>query len=781
MEIITLLKANMLKKKGTFISIIIMVLLITAMLLSMLSVKQNYTAALNDTFNNDNGQVLVMIRNRNLSDEVLDKVNNHEYVDHTIIYDSIASANAVYNNSKKDYNGYYLRELPSKVKIFNEKCNGYIDNIEIKKGEIFLPLGLKDKMSCSLGDTVEINFLDDLKKEFKIAAFVEEPFQGSSSIGWKQVFVNSEDLAELDSLIPKDNIYFRFKVIEIFKANSCDLSISKFQRQLNLDTNIVSLAQGTINRDQSINYTNLIADIVIKVVIGFSILLFVIVMIVVSHSISTEIEMDYTTLGILKALGFTKGKIRLIFFLQYLLAEAIGIFLGLIVALPIECIVSNTCQNTTGILPYNGISLIMTLIYIFAVLAISVLVIYLKTIKVNKISPVNAINGGNADIYFSNRLNAPISKNGLSISLSFRQFTSAFRRYISTILISSLLIFCMITTTLVSKCLTSRDTLRDMGVTEWDIHISLKEDSSLENYDLIDNYMENNNLIKEKNCSASLYVSIEGENVLCEVYEFPEYIPGILKGQAPKYDNEIIVSKFVADALDLEIGDEATVTFGSKSLPYLITGIYQSGNDGGYTFAMSFDGAIRNGATINNPSRYYVFSDRNKIEAEAKRLIELYGSDINVKYDISNESTAYAAYKSIVDIVNIIIYSFSIIFTLVVIKMICAKAFIQEKTSIGIYKALGFTNNKLRLQFSLRFLVISIIGSIFGVVLSLILSDDLLNLIFSLFGICEVSIIYTPQSILLPFIVIALCLFVFAYLSAKKINKVEIRELIAEV
>ena len=68
MEILTILKANMLKKKGTFISIMLLVLLITAMLLSILSVKDNYSKSINNTFD-DNGQILVMIRNKNISEQ----------------------------------------------------------------------------------------------------------------------------------------------------------------------------------------------------------------------------------------------------------------------------------------------------------------------------------------------------------------------------------------------------------------------------------------------------------------------------------------------------------------------------------------------------------------------------------------------------------------------------------------------------------------------------------------------------------------------------------------
>lgn len=782
MEIITLLRANMLKKKGTFISIMILMLLITAMIISVVSVKHNYNSAIDDSFDSIGSDVLVMIRKNNLSDELLSNIENHEYVEKINKYYSIGSSYAVYNG-RKDNNSYFLRELPDNIKVFNNRCDNYKkEKTIINPGEIYLPLGSKDKIGCELGNNINIIFTNEVSKSFKIAGFVEEPFQGASTIGWKQVFVNNDDLIELQNKIGDDQKNFHFYILEIFKDDVCNLSSIKFQRQINLDTKIISMSIGSIYKDQSRNYSTMIPEIVINVVIGFSILLFVIVMIVVSHNISTEIEMDYTTIGILKAQGFTKNKIRLIYLLQYIISIVIGIFVGLLCAIPIESVVGNVCKAVTGILPNNGLNIFAVLVYIVVVLSISSLILYLKTIKIGKISPVNAINGGNNDIYFNNRLNAPISKNALSLSLSFRQFTSAIKRYISTILISALLVFCMITTTLVSKCLSSKETLRNMGVVESDIYIVAKDRENFLGFDEVDNFVESTGYMQEKNSVASLYTSIEGENVMCEIIQFSQYIsPSVLKGRAPIYDNEIVVSKFVADELDLKIGEEATVTFGKNSNKYLITGIYQSGNDGGYTYAMSFAGAIRNGATISNYARYYILNNHSKIEDVANKLKDSFGDVFTITYDTSTTSDAYGAYKSIVDIVNIIIYSFSIIFTLVVIKMICTKAFIEEKTTFGIYKSLGFTNKKLRLQFSLRFLVISIIGLLLGIIFSLLLTDDLLNLIFSLFGICKVYFVYTPMSIILPFITITICLFMFSYLLSGKIKKCDVRELIAEV
>ena len=50
MDIITLLKANIRKKKSTFISIMLLMVIIVAAMTSILSVQNNYDQALEDAF-----------------------------------------------------------------------------------------------------------------------------------------------------------------------------------------------------------------------------------------------------------------------------------------------------------------------------------------------------------------------------------------------------------------------------------------------------------------------------------------------------------------------------------------------------------------------------------------------------------------------------------------------------------------------------------------------------------------------------------------------------------
>jgi ABC-type antimicrobial peptide transport system permease subunit len=112
--------------------------------------------------------------------------------------------------------------------------------------------------------------------------------------------------------------------------------------------------------------------------------------------------------------------------------------------------------------------------------------------------------------------------------------------------------------------------------------------------------------------------------------------------------------------------------------------------------------------------------------------------------------------------------------------MVCKKAFLQERRDIGIYKSLGFTSAKLRLQFAVRFLIVSLIGSAVGTVLSFLFTQKVLTVVFRLMGISSFNAKFTFVSFAVPVAIIAASFFGFAYLASGKIKTVEIKELVVE-
>ena len=142
------------------------------------------------------------------------------------------------------------------------------------------------------------------------------------------------------------------------------------------------------------------------------------------------------------------------------------------------------------------------------------------------------------------------------------------------------------------------------------------------------------------------------------------------------------------------------------------------------------------------------------------------------------ESMLDETYNIAIQGIQLIIYVFAVLFSLIVVHMVCSKAFVQERRDIGIYKAVGFTARRLRLQFAVRFFAAAVLGAGIGAVFSYVCSAEILRLLLKNIGMTSFVTSFSPLNFVLPLVLICVSFFVFAYLSSRRIQKVEIRELV---
>jgi ABC-type lipoprotein release transport system permease subunit len=265
-----------------------------------------------------------------------------------------------------------------------------------------------------------------------------------------------------------------------------------------------------------------------------------------------------------------------------------------------------------------------------------------------------------------------------------------------------------------------------------------------------------------------------------EAYENPEGIPGMKKGRVPLYENELIVTGLTADMLELSIGDEVEVSYGTVKKTFLVSGIYQSGSDSGACFGMSFAAAKYFQPSNGWGQRYYLLDNRAKTAEIVQDLEERFGDNLNVKGYKEGENPVEGQYGVIVTALKAIIYVFSLVFAFVVVRMVCTRSFLQERTDIGVLKAIGFTSGKLRLGFAFRFAFVALLGSGIGILCSVLFSEKLLGVLLGVIGMNNVVFDFSVAAVAVPIVVVTGCFFAFAYLAANKVKRVEVRELVTE-
>lgn len=776
MEILTLLKANIRHKKGSFMSVVLLTLIIAMSVTTILGIKESAFEGVYASHERmDTPDLWVEYYAYKLTDEMINEIKSDARVESVNLHEFFFADKSVMNGNEYT-NSVMIMKADENTSLVEDDLSGLRDETpELKKGEIYVPQGLLSNVEGEVGQKVTLETLGG-DFTFTVKGALLDPYIGASVIGWKRYYISEEDYHEIRAKIEQketEEVHAVGKCMEINKADNCPLTLPQFLRQLNKDTGVADMGNGSLTRDMSIYYTTLFPQIVSSILMVFIMLLLAIVLIVTVHSISMEIESNYVTFGVLKAQGFGTGKIRILFLAQYLLAEIVGAVLGIAISIPLTGACANIFAPIIAVpavlsVPFGLIGLLISGLFVLSTAAVLII-----TVKIKRISPVRAISGAKKEVYFDSRMNVPINGKLLSVSLAFRQFTSAKRRYLGIFAIVGILVFFMMTINVLSHAVNSKSASESMGMAVTEIDVLPKKQLTEKDFAEIEKEIERNAEIEKKYYYRGDYFSFEGEQIMGQPYKDPGVLPP-LKGRAPIYDNEIAVSPILLDEFGLEIGDEVTVGWEGEKEKYLISGTFQLVNDVGRCFVISQKGAERIGY-----NRWlwgcYSLKEDGQTEKIVDSLNEKFTDRMEAK---SSQNMTDGIYQLVILFMQMIIYVFSLLFSLIVVHMVCAKAFVQERTDIGIYKAIGFTAARLRLQFAVRFLIAAVLGSCLGAALSYAFSARILVLLLYRMGITSFKTDFSILTFLLPISVICTGFFVFAFLSSRKVKKVEIRELV---
>lgn len=786
MEMITLLKANIRRKKGTFFSVAFLMILISAVFTSLISVQNNYQTAVKTALEKTSDLELYFPK-QVLTDEIRYALENSELTGN-VTYSYGIHPDHIENPDGSKNTDDSLTADTAGIRFYNSDLSGFEER-KIRKGELYVALGhrsyygeIGDKFTVKVGENEYV---------LTLKGYVEYPVGGASTINGNFQFVSMDDLDKImgdcaEISMPEKNYIWVTTGLE--KAENCTLSPTKFAREIckELKDKTGVTDYNTFIKDESYKYTVLLPDILLNIVMVFAGFLFVVVLVVINHSVGSEIDADYMTIGVLKSQGFSGMKIRALFILRYLLAMMIGTIVGFIAAILIERAVGSACMSVTGVLPGHKLSVMKSGILAFFMLVICVIMIIFRTRKAAKISPVRAISGGRNEIYFNSRLHAPIAKKALCVTLAYRQITSGPGKCVGVVFIVAILTFFMVTVNLFGNILTSNVAMNAMGLDMANFYITGKENAENSPIDIEKAINEAEKLIDEKSgISQKSYrnsrnIFYNGENILCFFNKYPEDMPNISRGRAPLYDNEVLITDMIAGTYDLELGEKVKFSYDNSDEEYLICGIFQQSSNVGMVFGMNYGGGDRLGVPHDNVQLMYSFDDLTQLDEIERELNEKFGDMLNIDVYEKLDDITGIDYSAIVNMLKILIYAASLIFSFVTLRMVVSKAFTRERTDIGIFKAIGFTSNKLRLSFAIRFTLMALAGAVLGTVLSSLFAGKVLSAMMWIVGISRVNCTFDVPTLLIPAVFIAAAVFVFAFITSRKVRRVEVRELIVE-
>lgn len=815
MDLITLLHRDFRKKRGTIVSMAILSMLIVMLCSVTFSINDGFQTGMKEAITECEGCEIMAF---NYADNDIDGMLSD------IVADSNTDRYSVFrlffgidhpecNGNRYGNDTFYIgqKEFAGQFRLFNDCQDGFVSEIpELKSNEIYVPIGLKGYFDCKEGDVLTDYFgaetyidengslaiRNETQRDFVIKGFYEIPENGSGVIGWKMLIINDGDFDELyeigargTKVIRENHASFNpafnscMNLIKLFKAEECELSDREYVRYLNREFGFNDKVSFFISKYEYEDYSGLYVSIAYGICLAFSMILLVIVLIVMTNNITSDIEGDYVELGAMKAIGFSNGRLRIRMGLIYIVAELIGAIVGLVLAIIVSRIISIEMVTNTGVLTSSYFAWGKSLLLIPGIFVVSMFAIIFKTRLLKKISPVRAINGNRNDVYFDRRGTIKVTKRAMSLKVAVRTITSEPLRFVGISIITAILCFAMMIAAGSVNMLQDDNVIVSMGLNYSDIIFwayndvePLNKEKENEILDFVREYSD----VRHFYDLMSETVTIEGDSMYCSVYMTPSEMTGIIKGRAPLYDNEFICTQKVCDDYDLSIGDTVTIGYDGKKADYLLCGINQSMNNAGTCISLSLDGYKIIDSTGAVRTIGIDIADNEMAEEIIEKINEKYEENYGRAKISTDKDEVINLFSTASLLVRIIVFSFSIIFFFVTIRMMVSKSYLREHKDLGIYKAIGFSSNRLRLVFALRFTAVSIIGAVIGIILGIFFSGELMGSALSMTGL---SYLPLNMGVKETMIVLAVCLvtiFGAGYLTSGKIKKVDVKELIIE-
>lgn len=797
-EILTVIKGNFRKNKGSYISVAILMFVVSVALTTAFSVIINTNkrdAEQMDTVGL--GNIMAAI-DYEYQGQTIDEyyaycdelANNMLAVDGVERIDQIPVVvmNIVDVNGGDGNSSVFVYDYKSKYLTYNiyDENDKLLTDFKLNEGEIIVPVSFKSLYNTEIGDQVTLSLHGwDEKEEnhftYKIAAYMEDPYMGSSVMGIKTLLLCDEDIA---SLCEKDfTNEGNALILSVHKSKDSKMTDAELEAKLNQETSYAGYTWITLTKAQAYNYMTMITNIFAGILVAFIVMLVVATIIVLSHNISSSIEHDFVNLGILKAVGMSNNKLKLSIMLGYLFAGLVGANIGVPVSIPLITGINKLIRPVIGLYPESKPALLETVITLVVIFVVITAFIAIKLIKISRITPVSAINGGRKDVHFSSLFKLPISKKALGISLAYRQLVSGKKQYIGAVVITAILTLFMVMISDMCIYFSDEDKINDMfAPVEYDMYTYVTEDSEWEEKladaeAIIAKYTD-----YKKFFYSSRYVLLNDTQIWCGINSEPDYVKSVYEGRTCTYDNEIVITEYMTENYGLEIGDEVTISIDGKSADYIVSGFYQCTNDVGKNITMSLDGYYRLVGEPEEGTRLgYVYDlDDDELADKIYEEITAKYSEVEVYFGYDTDFSGDDAIIFALYGVTILIYILSGIFVAITVVLVCSKIFAKEKQDYGIYKAMGFTSAKLRRQFAVRFVICAFIGATIGIICTLLFSDALLSVILKMFGMYNFSSSLNVVAAIVPVVFMSVVYYLFSYIVSRKMKKVTPRVLITE-
>lgn len=782
MELQALLKANLNRHKGGLAGIFILIFIVSLSLATVLTVWARSGSYLTSELRRVGfGDLTVWGSGADDWDGLAEEIAGVDAVER-VAYQRLLYTNYSIHAQESDSEGQLIFYIPqeNRYRFFTDDLSGYrAQPDKVAPGEVYVSPSLASMFGAQIGDDITFPIARAGKAlTLTIAGWYEDPIMGSSMIGMKGFLIGEAGWNKALTLLENagiDALAREGAMLHIF-ADPPGQSIGELSAQINEQTSLPGYTEFVHSQTAIAGFMLVLQNAFSGFLLAFASVLLLAAMVVLGHHIQSGIEQDFVNMGILKTVGLTSQKLRTVQLTTYLTVILPGMLLGLIAAIPATGLVNAMTLTTTGILIPSSLpfGLCLSAFAIVYLLLISFLLYKLR--KISRATPMRAIRGETEGRPVSIKRLPSIHGKGLSASLALRQLLTSKRRYAGACLVAVLLVFFVSLVGRMDAWLGAdgKGMMNAFNPADHDLGVQSFGELTREEFEqTIQSYSG----IRDIYALAMPSVTVNGVDFTANVIDQPERFH-LIEGRTSAADSEIVVTEFVAADFGVGVGDSLTVGAGLGSDVYTISGIYSCANGMGQNIGMSRDAYLK--IASDSPNLWcwhYFLSAPSQKPAIIEALETAYGGDIHIH---ENTWPGLFGIVSAMRMLMIFLYGMVVLFILVVTAMTGSKILAAEQKDLGIYKAVGFTSNRLRFTFALRLGMTAMTGAAVGTLLAALVTDPLVSAVMKLAGIS--NFISAPEmgTILFPGLLVTLLFFFFGWFASRRIKRQDLTMLMAE-
>ena len=690
--------------------------------------------------------------------------------------------------------------------VFNDDLTSYEQDASgPKDGEVYVRPAFKMLCDLDIGDTLYLSIGGE-EVPLEVAGFFEDPQMGSpffescyslvSDATFDRLYgkvVEGESLAGLGTgmnvMSLLDNAY-PMTIINAFltpEARAEGMTGQDLSRIIGEEIDWEGTTKALFSRETMAGYSLMVVQVMSAILCAFSLLLFIVSLVLCVHMASASIEGEYANWGILKAVGLDRKALDRALISQYAVCAFIGLLLGFIAGYTIEPLLWPSFMLIMGILvqtpafpwPALGCCALLFLALTFS--------IALKARKIASISPLSALRQGDGDVRFSPRGTNAIKGDKLRASLAWRAIVSQKGRYVGVAACSLLLCaFVALCFGIGGAVAQDSAVYRMFGVWQSDISVELKSgDVTAEE---VESIIEEVTPVTRVWQEGATMLNMDGEShTFVGLSDMGVIDDGtVMAGRKPHLPNEALLGYSIARSMGLDVGDEFEVLNAQgNEHHFIVSGVVSSVLNGGNGILLTYEGIDRlAGKGMMGGEGFYQFqvSDSDKVDEAITLLKSRFGDAVSTEPTGLWGSTTnmILLIRDLLTRVGYAMAAFAALLACVAVMLVSRRMLILERRDLGVYRALGFSLGTLRASFAFRFLGVSLIGALVGAGLTLAFGSSLIGALFGTFGVgaFELSLpLWEAFAIAGSFA----CVFAgAAYVFSRGIKRVSIRVLVTE-